>query len=163
MARNKEQAGEEVSITLGALAAKAAIGANSAIVCTMPGWLNSMRLFMTWAGTSGDHHALAYGVASAHLSDAEIAAILNQTPDRMSDAETRLGYARLLDYITPAADQVASTFKINDSGWRKIVLEASDGDPLFRLFAYNTGTAAITTGGTYRAFVQSLTSYKRGS
>ncbi len=163
MARKTDsQHGEYLTVTIAALATEDVIGSNSASVASRDGRVGAIRVLGEWAGTAGDGRDLAYGISAGHLTDTEVEKILEQTPDRPRDTEMRLGYARVIGNIADPGnfDPAAVTRLTIDSGWLKMNMEFLDEDPIYKLFILNLSTSAVTTGGTLRAFVQSLLSWK---
>lgn len=158
--KNEQRHGESLLLTIGALAAQAVVKINSATTMSRDGKVVTARVQGFWGGTAGDCAFLSYGIAASFLTNADIAAILLQTPDRPRDVEERVGYVRLIGNVMNPATVDTPALTSVDSGWVKLLVDFFDDETPYTVFILNHHTTApATTGGTFRVFVESLISY----
>ncbi len=162
--KHATQTGEVIALPMLALAALAAVKADSAVLAEQDGRTGTVRAQGFIIGvTAGEMDTILYGICQSYLSNAEIAAILVQAPRRDRDTAIRDGYARLIGPVmSPDNGQPLATITtVNfDSGWLKLNMEFMEEDPIFSMFLFNYSSGALTTGATARMFCQSVLSWK---
>ncbi len=152
--------GEDLSLSIGALAGRTAILVASGVTMGAAGLIKTMRIWtQTQALTTLEGSQILIGLTPIGMSAGEVAQALDAFPVHNKDVpETEFSrrYARLIMGVQSKNVDPALTVFFNQSDWFKAMIRFVEDASAYNLFAWNMSTSTITTGGVIKFAVEGL-------